>query len=94
MTPSTLTATRGDQSQIVPFALNILLARGGIGTAVCLLQTAITIQPRIQRALAQLGQEFENKHHADQPCRLEAVAAQMGWLRAAQDRPFLRLDDT
>jgi CRISPR-associated protein Csx14 len=76
---STLVCTMGGQAQVVTFALDALLAQGEAVREVVVLHLSPE-DPRVQRALAQLGNEFANDYyaHGDRPCRLRPLPIRGG----------------
>jgi CRISPR-associated protein Csx14 len=69
----------GGQAQVVTFALDALLAQDEAVREVVVLHLSPE-DPRVQRALAQLGNEFANDYyaHADRPCRLRFFPIRRG----------------
>jgi len=70
--PSTLVATLGGQSQVITFALDDLLRRGEVIDTVII----VYIQPnapRMQKALAQLAEEFKDGQYQGRACKLRRM---------------------
>jgi len=76
---STLVCTMGGQAQVVTFALDALLAQGETVREVVVLHLS-PADPRVQRALTQLGDEFANDYYtcAGRPCRLRLFPVRRG----------------
>ncbi|MGC8838611.1 MAG: CRISPR-associated ring nuclease [Anaerolineae bacterium] len=64
----TLVSTMGGQAQVVTFALDDLLARGEEVREVYVLHLS-PADPRVQRALEQLADEFAGDRYRGRPCR-------------------------
>ncbi|MBC7222967.1 MAG: histidine kinase [Anaerolineae bacterium] len=79
-----LVSTMGGQAQVVTFALDDLLARGEEVRDVFVLHLS-PADPRVQRALDQLADEFARGEYQGRPCRLH--------LRAIRTREGLPLAD-
>ncbi len=76
---STLVCTLGGQAQVVTFALDTLLVQGEAIHEVVVLHLSPE-DPRIQRALTQLSNEFANDYYAyaSRPCRLRLFPVRQG----------------
>ncbi len=85
---STLISTMGGQAQVVTFALDALLAQGEVVDQVVVLHLSAE-NPRVQRALTQLGMEFANDIYAPTgaTCRFRHVVIRDG------DHPLLDIQD-
>ena len=77
MNKSVLVATLGGQPQVVPFAMDALLAQGESISQVILLHLASN-EDRMQAARQKLRDEFKDGCYGGMPCQLRFVPLQIG----------------